>query len=139
MFGVGLASGPQVGQQLGTPMVAAFGFGLGAIVFAKFAIGSSTEIERRSQAQKSWMPLAEAVMAQPVINAVVAEVIEKACLDARCFGVGVDVSQGVEGTAAIGNGKSGAVVALFPKMAGTPQQPVKAHGGVPIQPVHDFW
>jgi hypothetical protein len=42
------------------------------------------------------MPLSYTIITQPVVDAVVAEIVEKALLDSCCFVVGVDIGQGIQ-------------------------------------------
>ncbi len=89
------------------------------------------------------MPLSYPIVTQPVMDAVVAEVIEEALLHSCCFGVGVDVPQGVQCSFIVRFLETAAVVAFLPEMPRPIEHPVKTHGSVPIQPVHDpgqiFW
>ncbi len=50
----------------------------------------------------------------------------------------MDVAQRIQPPTIVAQGKAAAVVALLPKVPGAIQHLVKAHGGVPIQPVHNF-
>jgi hypothetical protein len=82
--------------------------------------------------------LGQPVLGEAVVAAVVAVVIKPALLHVGGFGVGVDVAQGIERPSRIGRRKASAVVAFFPKVAAAVEQAVKAHGGIPVKPVHDL-
>ncbi len=132
------ASRPDLGQQLAPPMVFSLWLGLGPVVLAKFAIGRRTNFQGFAQRQKRRMPLRQPIIGQPLVAAIVAKVIEKSRLHSRCFGVGMNIAQGIQRSSMVGIGKGGAVVALFPKVPGPVQHAVKAHRRVPIQPVHNL-
>ncbi len=51
-----------------------------------------------------------AIIAQAVMNTIVTEVVEKALLHSGCFGVGVDIPQGIQCSALICISKACAVV-----------------------------
>jgi len=84
------------------------------------------------------MPLRNAIIGQPIIGSIIAVVVEIALLHSRRFGVGVDVAQGIQRSFVIAVGKSRAVIPLFPEMPRPVQHPVKAHGCVPVEPVHNL-
>ena len=84
------------------------------------------------------MPLGNAIIGQALMDAIVAEVIEETVLHLGAFGVGMDVSQSIEDSVMIRIWEPTAVIALLPKMSSSPQHLVKAHSGIPVNPVHDF-
>ena len=71
------------------------------------------------------------------MSSVVGEVVEEALLHLCCFGVGVDVTQGVQCPLVVRLLETAAVVAFLPEMPRPIEHPVEAHGGVPVEPVHD--
>ena len=84
------------------------------------------------------MPLRQTIVGQAVVRAIIAEVVEKALLHIGRFGVRVNVAQGIQRAAKVAFLEAAAVVAFLPEMPRSVQHPVKTHGGVPIEPVHDF-
>ncbi len=78
------------------------------------------------------MPLGDAIGGEPIIGAVVAEVVEPTQLHIGCFGVCMDIAQGVEGSLLVGIGKAAAVIALFPEVAAAIEHSVEAHRGIPV-------
>ncbi len=89
------------------------------------------------------MPLGQPVVGQPVMSAVVAEVIKEPLPHLCSFGVGVDVPQGVQCPFVVRLLETAAVVSLLPKVTAAVEHPIETHGGVPVEPVHDagqvFW
>lgn len=77
-------------------------------------------------------------MTELVITAVIAKVIKKAGFHACGFGVGVDVAQGIEGALSVVVGEAVTTIALLPKVTFAIEQSIKGHGGVPVDPVHNF-
>lgn len=84
------------------------------------------------------MPLANAIIRQSFIAAIVAVVIEKALLHLGGFRVGMDIAQGIQSPSLIRIRKPRAVIALFSEVPTAIEHPVKTHGRIPVQPVHDF-
>jgi len=78
--------------------------------------GRGTQRQLGVEPGKSPWPAVRGARAE-VIAAVVTEVVEEALLHIGGFGIGVDVAQGIQGVAFIGDGAAGAVVALCPKVA----------------------
>ena len=89
------------------------------------------------------MPLGESVVTQPVVDSIVGEIVEKALLHFSCFGVAVDIPQGIQCPFVVRFLKSAAMISLLPEMPCPIEHSVEAHGGVPVEPVHDagqvFW
>lgn len=83
------------------------------------------------------MPCGQSVIAQLGIDAVVAVAVDKTACDPCDPGIGVNVAQGIQCPLAVVGRKGAAVIALFPKMPGPLEHPVKAHGAIPVEPVHD--
>ena len=65
-----------------------------------------------------------------------AKVIESALLHIGSFGIAVNIAQRVQRSAMLGVRKACAVISLFPKVSGAIEQTVKAHSGVPVQPMY---
>ena len=83
------------------------------------------------------MPLGQAVITQPVMGSVVAEIIEEALLHPSTSRVGVDVPQGVQCPFVVRLLETAAVVSLLPKVTAAVEHPIETQGGVPVEPVHD--
>ncbi len=83
------------------------------------------------------MPLSQTVITQALVGSVVAEIIEEALLHPCRLGVGVNVPQGVQCPFVIRLLETTAMVSLLPEMPRPVQHPIKAHGGVPVETVHD--
>ena len=83
------------------------------------------------------MPFGQAVIAEAVVNAVVAAGIEIAFSHPGGFRVGVDVAQGVERALLFVLRERGAAVAAFPEMACAFEHAVEAHGRIPVAVMHD--
>ncbi len=83
------------------------------------------------------MPLSQTVITQALVGSVVAEIIEEALLHPCRLGVGVNVPQGVQCPFVVRLLETAAVVAFFPEMPRPIEHSIEAHGGVPVEPVHD--
>lgn len=84
------------------------------------------------------MPLGEAIVGEAIVAAVVAEVVEEARPHFGSFGVAMNVAESIKGSIPIPWRKAIGKVTLLPKMPRAVQDPVKAHGGVPIEKLHYF-
>lgn len=82
------------------------------------------------------MPLGDAICGEPILGAVVAEIVEPTLLHTGRFGVGVNVAQGIERSCRfavlVGMREAAAAIALFPKVAAAVEHSVKAHNGIPV-------
>ncbi len=82
------------------------------------------------------MPLGQPVVGQPVMSAVVGEVIEEPLPHSSTSRVGVNVPQGVQCPFVVRLLEAAAVVAFLPKVTAAVEHPIETHGGVPVEPVH---
>jgi hypothetical protein len=119
-------------------VISFFWFSLWSIFLAKPAIFSRTLLQRFSQQQKRRMPLSNAIVAQAVMSAIVAKVVEITLLHPGRFGVSVNISQRIQSPSLVSISKTRAVISLLPKMTCAVQHSVEAHSRIPVEPVHDF-
>ena len=69
---------------------------------------------------------------------VVTEIVEEAILDTSRLGITMDIAQGVQSSFVVIVGKACTMIPFLPEVTCTVEHPIEAHGGVPIQPVHDL-
>ena len=84
------------------------------------------------------MPLGDAIVSEAVVSAVIAEIVEPTPLHVGGLRIGMNVAQRVEGAPMVSHRKPSTVVSLFPKVSSAVQQAIEAHGGIPVEPVHNF-
>lgn len=84
------------------------------------------------------MPLRNAILREAFISSVIAKVIKETLLHVCSFRIGMNIANCIQRPLIIRYRKAVAVIALFPKVSRAIEQSVKAHGTVPIQPVHNF-
>ena len=127
-----------LGQLLATPTVAPpAGLVLGDIALTERPAVGRTRFQGVVQLQKGRMPLCQPVIYQLSMRPIVAVAIVKAFAHAHRLGIGVDITQGVQGVMVVVVGKAAAVITLLPKVPGTVEPAVATHGAVPVEPVHD--
>ena len=83
--------------------------------------------------------MSQTVLRKLVVTAIVAELVEEARSHLGDFGVAVNVASGVECSFLVPRPKAITEISFFPEVSRGIQHPVKAHGGIPVEPVHDFW
>jgi hypothetical protein len=104
----------QLRQQLRPPVAPPLRLRLGPIALAKLPIRLRTKLQGRRQPQKCRMPLRQPILGQPVIAAVIAEIIEKPLLNSRCLRIAMNIPNRIQRPPMVTIRKPRTVIPLLP-------------------------